>query len=668
MCASGNARILGQAPAQRPCDDDRRGMKVSNEESALRQLVLAMTLVALAVGCGPPRGGRGGSGGEDDDDSIGANDDDAANDDDVSGCSADEIEDCNNNCAPAEWLGDGSCDDGDSEYSGEAIVLDCAELDHDDGDCESPADDDDDDDDDQVAHCFDLPLSCPSGLPALGASGEVLVEAGTTQFAFDESSGWSCSEPIFLQVAPGTQGLSFRVSGTPYLADLVGPGGNPTLDLPLQPLPMEIDGLIDIVEQGLSAEPPWGYGFTGENAQIQWPMSPASTPQVGCTAIRLALSEDQDGLEMDWEAVVNRVPAPTRVDVHAVRSAGAQISEAEVMDAIAHAFGYFDAAAGLQLGDLTFQSISNAWDSVDIVNGAPALFATGSGGPTGESVQVYFIRDIADSGVIGLSGGIPGALAAAGKPSSGVMVETLWTDGEPDYLAQLGLDIAHEVGHFLGLRHTTEIDGSNGWTHDRLTDTAECENGGSDDAISPGECPAASENVMFPILESPATAGFSSQQATVLASVLPYAEVDCTTSASCGPLEICSPVGRCEFGYSRWYTLYLDSVAVAATGPSGAWDIAGGAPDPLASWACGAQTGSTLAVSNSYTATWFDSFAVYVAATTPVAVSVYDSDLSVSDLIDWWPGQAPVPITELRNPYFSWTGTYSTLELGFEPL
>ena len=30
----------------------------------------------------------------------------------VDGCSPGEIEDCNDNCAPVDWWGDGYCDDG----------------------------------------------------------------------------------------------------------------------------------------------------------------------------------------------------------------------------------------------------------------------------------------------------------------------------------------------------------------------------------------------------------------------------------------------------------------------------------------------------------------------------------------------------------------------------
>lgn len=51
------------------------------------------------------------------------------------GCSSTEVEDCNGNCAPGGWVGDGSCDDGTYSYLGNQIDLDCALHNYDNGDC-----------------------------------------------------------------------------------------------------------------------------------------------------------------------------------------------------------------------------------------------------------------------------------------------------------------------------------------------------------------------------------------------------------------------------------------------------------------------------------------------------------------------------------------------------
>ncbi len=50
-------------------------------------------------------------------------------------CDADETPDCNNNCAPIAWIGDGYCDDGTYEWNGVAVYFNCDKFDCDGGDC-----------------------------------------------------------------------------------------------------------------------------------------------------------------------------------------------------------------------------------------------------------------------------------------------------------------------------------------------------------------------------------------------------------------------------------------------------------------------------------------------------------------------------------------------------
>ena len=52
------------------------------------------------------------------------------------GCPAGEIQDCNGNCCPDYWVGDGYCDDGQYSYNGIPIYLNCAALNYDNGDCD----------------------------------------------------------------------------------------------------------------------------------------------------------------------------------------------------------------------------------------------------------------------------------------------------------------------------------------------------------------------------------------------------------------------------------------------------------------------------------------------------------------------------------------------------
>ncbi len=85
------------------------------------------------------------------------------------------------------------------------------------------------------------------------------------------------------------------------------------------------------------------------------------------------------------------------------------------------------------------------------------LFASGAGQPMG--VNVFLVEKLtyaAKAGplpISGLSGGIPGPVREVGGPQAGVAVSLQLGVGEED---RLGVAIAHELGHFLGLFHTEE--------------------------------------------------------------------------------------------------------------------------------------------------------------------------------------------------------------------
>ena len=98
-----------------------------------------------------------------------------------------------------------------------------------------------------------------------------------------------------------------------------------------------------------------------------------------------------------------------------------------------------------------------------------------------EGVNLFFIEDYSDSESLGNAAGIPGSMGIANSWNGVLISLTSHASGTTLDSQLLGETAAHEMGHQLGLFHTTE---SGGTVFDILTDTAECRNGN----ISAEEC------------------------------------------------------------------------------------------------------------------------------------------------------------------------------------
>ncbi|MBF0603085.1 MAG: hypothetical protein HQL07_05260 [Nitrospirae bacterium] len=115
-----------------------------------------------------------------------------------------------------------------------------------------------------------------------------------------------------------------------------------------------------------------------------------------------------------------------------------------------------------------------------------------------DAVNIFFVEDFLDYGALGIAAAVPGSMGLAGGHNGiliGMAPHAVGSVLDTDFMGETA---AHEMGHFLGLFHTSEYTGS---SHDPVVDTPECS--GSRDVNGSGsleveECAGlGDDNLMF---------------------------------------------------------------------------------------------------------------------------------------------------------------------------
>lgn len=296
------------------------------------------------------------------------------------------------------------------------------------------------------------------------------IDETTTSFSLSVTSS-----------APGSSVVFLELQGPSGVLAALGPGGQ--VMGPFEPLATSVGalpyGLLYPNTPSLSVEPGTyqaSFAAIDETGFVPSTLSTTlfvkkaeSPPTLGAFDLDLWIVENQFGFDAE-EAQ----------------------SDSLIQNAIASLREVYD-NAGITIGDVAYRDLAAPQLAViDDVAELTELLSTPDADRNGR-MAVFLVEqiDLASQGtILGLSPGIPGPSFVSPAPHSGVVVSLLALDFGP---LQLGETMAHEVGHFLGLRHTTE---SNGLDHDPIEDTPECESSGS--FVSPYDCTHADGyNFMF---------------------------------------------------------------------------------------------------------------------------------------------------------------------------
>ncbi len=134
-----------------------------------------------------------------------------------------------------------------------------------------------------------------------------------------------------------------------------------------------------------------------------------------------------------------------------------------------------------------------------------------------EGVNLFFIKDYSDSEHLGNAAGIPGSMGIANSWNGVLISLSAHASGTALDSQLLGETTAHEMGHQLGLFHTTEKWGTE---FDIISDTAECSKSSRDydrnGKMSAEECEGyGGKNVMFWTPWNPASRSAGKKQETL---------------------------------------------------------------------------------------------------------------------------------------------------------
>jgi hypothetical protein len=371
-----------------------------------------------------------------------------------------------------------------------ACVAACGGGGDDDGGNAIDAGDDDDDidagdgDAGPVSSCLTPALACPGSAKTIGVAGGYGVDAFPLTWSYCAAEDVSVAPPVYFNVPDDILSFSLTVDGG-FAQTAV--------------LQMQLDGQ-DLLSLQTLNQPPFRHGAHPASSLVL-PISPNTFPQGPfCVAIVAVALGDHGGEPARLSVTSRRDDGGAgQFDLNVIQALGADIDPADVDAAIALAAQVYLNGDAAQLKSVDHYTIEG-FDRVSSSGQDLSLLRAAQVGTDPRRLNLFIVEDFLDASLFGLAGGVPGPNGVAETAASGVVVGVAahrLAGGAID-VEELAATIGHELGHQLGLFHTSESDGK---AHDNFSDTPECtaaRDVDHDGVVTPDECVGFSDqNLMF---------------------------------------------------------------------------------------------------------------------------------------------------------------------------
>ena len=325
--------------------------------------------------------------------------------------------------------------------------------------------------------------TCPAGAPVLGSTGAI----EKVQLSWTSNGAQSYVDDYLYFVIPDDI-LSLLIAvehGAEYTA--------------LNRLAIDGEPMIDLI--GAIGEAPF-YHWPVEVASVAMPISEVTVPHGGCLAVDPVVYADVGGQTGLLHLISRRGPSqPSILDVNVFVVGDTSIPEADVMAAVTRMSEVYVQGGTATIGAINFATLDWPRAVVDSEGQEADELRALTAGAAPTAINLLFVQDFTETGTLGIAAGIPGPNGVPGTAASAVMISVdthLDGDGATLLTDLMGETMAHEVGHQLGLFHTSESDGTE---HDPISDTLECDaerDADGDGEVSAEECEAAGgRNFMF---------------------------------------------------------------------------------------------------------------------------------------------------------------------------